>query len=310
MQLKTTHMKLFFVLALFISPLYTVQAQTRAQGIAISYNMPEGWQVMKEDYGSILLGHQSIPGFILLQEHGYQGQEMTLAEMAVGVQEEGLVLQATSGISQLENGDYFAKYQGQAQGQNATAVAVCSLSSVWQVGGVMVLTLTTTEMFTPQHQELAIKLAQSITYHPFMDAQAKQWAPLVKGQMLVHQWSQSTGTTFTDADGSYGGENSISMSGREEVHLCSNGQFAIFNNDNASISMSGDSYGSFGGGRSNADQDTNQGLWVLMNINNTPVFRLLFADGSVTYHAVSDYQEGVLYIDDKKYIAAPSNRCQ
>ncbi|PCE64410.1 hypothetical protein [Sediminicola luteus] len=281
-------------------------AQQRAQGMAISYELPQGWKVMQEEYGTLLLGHETIPGFILLQEHGYNGQDMVVAEMAEGVQEEGILLSPTHGIRQLDNGDYFAEYQGQVQGQAAKAVAVTSMSKLWQIGGVMVMTMVNRDLFTPQHQELAIRIAQSIQYHPFMDAQAQQWAQLVKGRMLVYLDSYSSSTTLSGSDGDYAGENSVSMSTREEVHLCSNGQFAIQNDSSSSLSMSGP----MGMGNTDRDQSQNQGLWALMNINNTPVFRLLYTDGSVEYHAVEDYREDKIYIGGKAYTIAAGNRCQ
>jgi hypothetical protein len=180
------------------------------------------------------------------------------------------------------------------------------MSKLWQIGGVMVMTMVNRDLFSPQHQELAISIAQSIQYHSFMDAQAQQWAQLVKGRMLVYLDSYSSSTTLSGSDGDYAGENSVSMSTREEVHLCSNGQFAIQNDSSSSLSMSGP----MGMGNTDRDQSQNQGLWALMNINNTPVFRLLYTDGSVEYLAVEDYREDKIYIGGKAYTIAAGNRCQ
>jgi hypothetical protein len=47
-----------------------------------------------------------------------------------------------------------------------------------------------------------------------------------------------------------------------------------------------------------------------MNIRNTPVFRLLFNDGSVEYYPVSDYSDGKISIDGKLYTIAQSNLCR
>lgn len=294
-------MKLKLTFLFIILSVSTIFGQQQAKGIAITYTLPSGWQVMQEEYGSILLGHKTIPGLILLQEHAYNGREKVLTELAAGINSDGILLQANSGVRQLNNNAYFATYQGQVQGQPTKAAAVTSLSKLWQIGGVMVMTMVRSDLYNNSYETLVTNLANSIQYRPFMDTQAQQWATLVKGRKLVNIESYSTSTT---TNGGYGGENSVSSSSRTEVHLCSNGWFSIANQSNSSMSMSG------GMGGTDRSKDQNKGLWVLMNIANTPVFRLAFEDGEIEYHAVEDYANDQIYIGGKRFVIAGSNLCQ
>ena len=161
------------------------------------------------------------------------------------------------------------------------------------------------DLYGDQYASIVKSIAKSINYRGFMDAQAQQWATLVKGKSLYKSSSNYDNTDYTTDGGEYAGNSSFSFSSSSEVHLCSNGQYLIQSSSSSSISVS-----MAGMGDANSSESQNTGYWSLMNIAGTPVFRLLSDDGSVTYYAVDQYDEaGYLYIQGDRWAIGQSSRC-
>lgn len=284
---------------------FLTTAQTKLEAIAMNINLPQGWKITNQQYGTVMLSHGTIPGLILITEHGFPNQQSLLASIVEGVHDQGIQLIPTNGVRQLNNGSFYADFSGYAQGHKVKASGIATLSKLWQIGGVYIMTMVKENLYSVAHKKAILSIANSIRYRTFMDRQAQQWAQLVKGKRLVKFDSYSTSST-TSSDGDYSGDVSVGYSNKQTIHLCSNGNYAFSSNNSSYTGNSSDPWNS----DNNNNQSGDTGLWSLMNIQNTPVFRLIGNDGSVVYHPVTNYNDnGAIYINGEKWVIGKSNLC-
>ena len=283
-----------FLIVVFVS--MTTVAQTKFNGIAINASIPGGWQVQEENYGQIFIGHSNQQAAMILMEHGWANEQVILQNMQQNIQEEGMEAALASDIMQLDNGDYIGLYQGYANQQPITLVAVVSKSKLWQIGGVMTIIMASNDNFKDEYQDLAVVVSKSIKYRPFMSRLAQQKANMFKGRKLMRFSSYYT----SDYDNTI----SVGSSSKTTINFCSNGQFAL------------DGYSDFsaGGGAFDGEVSSNNsegiGLWSLMVINDYMVLRLVSNAGEVSYMPIERYTEdGAYYINGDKWVIGGSDIC-
>jgi hypothetical protein len=297
--------RFYFLIFMLLSANLLLAQSTSLQGIAVDMNLPAGWQVMQEQYGLALIGHQTTPGFIMISEHGWKDPQEVSNNVKEGIQEEGTQLAIMGSSEPLQGKTIGAAFQGYSNGSMVKAYGAATLSDYWQMGGVIVLAMVRSDLYNEEYKTLVQSIAASIRYRPFMDAQAQQWALLVKGKSLYKSSNNYDNTDYTTDGGDYAGYSTISFSSSSQVDLCSDGRYFFSSKSSSSIDVS-----MAGMNDSNQSTSSDGGYWSLMNINNTPVFRLLSNDGTVTYYAVEEYDEsGYLYIQGERWAIGNSDRC-
>lgn len=273
-------------------------AQTHFQGIQVSANLPAGWKTVQEDYGMIILGHNSTAGMILLVEHGYSSDASILQNIAEGIQEEGVML-AAEGVPQKQtDGTYKGMLVGYADGQQVKAPIRVSRSKTWNAGGVMVAALVRKDLYTESYDKLVNTIMSSLRYKNFTgNAQSKEWKTYLNGSKLQSRSSYDTSSNGSDSYVGVGSSSSM------VIHFCSSGQFAA--------EFSSSSY--YGGTGISGDVSSNNtqysGNWAVLSIKNQVVIRLVHTEGEIEYYPVR-HEGGYIYSKDSKYTKDDSNYCR
>lgn len=276
----------------------SLNAQHRFDGIQINANLPDGWRAVSEDYGLIILGHNSIAGAIIIAEHGYASESEVRQNLAEGLQEEGVMLAPEKETRKLSNGTYATTYAGYAEGQMVKAPVRLGLSKKWQTGGVMVLALVRQDLYNESYDRLLEQIMGSISYRAFAStAKSTEWKEYLNGSKLQSRSSYNTTTSGLDSYAGAGYSSSTS------IHFCSNGQFLTqFSNSSY--------YGGTGvdGDVSSSNSD-NKGLWSVFTVREQVVVRLLYENGEIEYYPVV-YDNGYIISNDSKFTKDVSDVCR
>ena len=100
--IKILEMKtLRLILLLFMIP-FSLFSQINPNGLPISFD-GNGWKLIGDNYGTSILGHETIPGAILVIEHGYSDKQSLKNQLESGYQEEGVELYPNGMVQ--NNGD-------------------------------------------------------------------------------------------------------------------------------------------------------------------------------------------------------------
>lgn len=290
-------MKKLSILFLLIGAI-SLNAQHRFDGIQINANIPEGWRTVSEDYGLIILGHNSIAGAIIIAEHGYSNEAEVRQNLAEGLQEEGVMLAPELQTKKLSNGTYSTTYAGYADGQMVKAPLRLGLSKKWQTGGIMVLALVRKDLYNESYDRLLEQIMSSLSYRSFAStAKSAEWKEYLNGSKLKSRSSYDTNTSSFD---SYAGAGSSSST---SIHFCSNGQFLA--------QFYSSSY--FGGtgvsGDVSESESESKGLWSVFTVKEQVVIRLLYENGEIEYYPVV-YDNGYIISNDSKFTKDVSNVCR
>jgi hypothetical protein len=253
---------------------------------AFRLRVPAGWKIQSEA-GGALLGHDSVPGVILVFPHNAANVQEVQQQMMEGLSDQSGQLAPTGRPATIGGGAIAANYQGFWQGKQVQARGIGTCSP--QGGGAFILAIATPEVFSPELAEAAEQLATGMR---FVAPQAAGGAQAVAGaqgaggaQFLVGTWvtmTSNTQTTYTlMADGTF-------ASGYE-----------------ASYSATPNSAGTNDWGL--ARQDSNRGRWTARGTREQGTLMLQFPDGrqeSVEYRVHVEggetywreyYFDGVLY---------------
>ena len=274
-------------------------AQTKLDGIAVSINVPNGWKIINQQYGAVILGNDELPGMIMLVEHGFTSSSTLISNLKTGLNDKDIQMILIGNVNTLSNGAQQATLQGVMYGENVKAVSYSSFSKAWGNGGVMVLAAVRSDLYNDSYKDLTLSIGKLIKYHTLVDAKAKQWSTVLKGKMFVNYDSYSSYDNY-DNGTSIGG----SYNNKTTIHLCSNGQFSISCNGNISAGSS-----VWGGTSQSSNEES--GKWQPMTIKEVPVLRFVYKSGSVSYFPLEDGgEEGYIYANGTKYAVGNSNKCQ
>jgi hypothetical protein len=126
-----------------------------------AFKPPAGWKYQQNEQG-ILLGHDQIPGMIIVFPHTYNNIQAVQQAMMEGLQEEGVYMTPSTQLQQTAQNSLMAEYQGIWQGSQAKGCGVGTLSPYG--GGAMIMAVTTTDKYGSQQSEPARQIAQSLRY--------------------------------------------------------------------------------------------------------------------------------------------------
>jgi hypothetical protein len=292
---NNTPMLRYLIVFLFSS---TLMAQHTPLGIPIAIDLPPGWVVNADNYGVTYLQNTQTQMQLFISEHGWKDAQTLQANLAQGWVEEGLEFRLKEDIQTLNATSYKVHYSGWGGGTALEAVGIAGLSSVWGVGGVMVLALVPQEQYQPSIAAAVQAVYKGIRYLPPMDAKAQQWVAALKGKKLVNYDSYYTGTSGV------GGYASAGYSEINTLHLCANGHYAYGSNLETTMGGSGT-----GIGQTSQNQNNDYGYWTLRNMNNLPVLRRVSQTGEVAYFPIEYGQEGYVFLNGTKYAMGSSELC-
>lgn len=224
----------------------------------VEFTIPQGW-IGQETAMGYILGSQTEAGAIFLSSHQSTSLETLRQEAMKGIYEEGLQLNIDGALENLGENSIGGNYAGMLQGQTVKAYGVGLINPHGR--GVSILAVTTPQMFTERHRQLAKEIASTMR---FFKAEASP---------VVNEWKNALTNarlTYMDSYSTQGG----GYSNKIVIDLCP-GYFRRNKNN----SLNADVGGVFGSGHSG---DQGSGTWqVIPDASGDPILELTFTDGQV-----------------------------
>lgn len=285
------------ILCVLLGTSYGTSLKLDAIPVTITETM--GWKLVQEDYGIVVLGHDSIPGMILLAENGYKNKTAAMADMSAGLEEEGLLLQGTEPVKELKNGLLHLKLSGLAEGyQPISGLAITKMSPVWGRGGVTAIVIANTNLWSKRHEVSAQKIMQGIRF--YQPSKSTEWHNKLNQKQLIYRDYYST------SDVGFEGSIGAGYSELITIDFCRTGTFLYQRQMNTSAST-GD--GSLDESMTGSNQNGEKGWWSVIVVRQQPVVRLVYDNGEVNYYAIT-YQNGYIFANEMKFTIGASSRCQ
>ena len=268
--------------------------QVSIDALGIRFDIPEGWTgKMEEDY--IFLGHETIPGLMVLFENN-SGSAEDLRRIAMeGIVEEGIRLKPKEDFIKINEKRVEGMYSGNYNGTDVQGFAIGLIND--HGSGMSVLILTETEMFSEVHKEEAQKLVKTVAFfEPKEHEDVVRWKNWLVGTSLKYLKSSSD----LDYDGGYSGSSTTKI-----INLCTNGRFNYYFNSHASTSTS------LGGGayaNSNADSE---GEYEIYYEDNESWLDLHFDNNTIhTYKLTTDSNNQQTLLNGSRFFVAGEAECQ
>jgi len=123
---------------------------------------PEDWK-FQQDMSMAILGHDTIPGMIIVAPHEAADLEQATAQMQEGINEEGVALHPAGAVVRHESDNALVvEYSGIFEGQQAKARGIGTLSP--HGGGAFILAISTPESFGPELTAAADEIVTAMRY--------------------------------------------------------------------------------------------------------------------------------------------------
>jgi hypothetical protein len=235
------------LLAVVALPLAAETASDPSWGF--SFTVPAGWKVHQEPAGA-LLGHDTIPGLIMVLPHITVSLAAVREEMLQGLVEEGVELMVTGKLEQVAANTLGGACEGYVDGQPAKGrvLGVVSPSG----GGAYVIAVSTPQAYRKELAAAADQIAKGMQF-PKVDA-----SELVRA--LAGTWVTMTSNTET------------------RVTLAPNGQFSLNSESSYGGSFS-DSGGGDTGSWGTAGSNESRGRWTARGTRQKGVITLAYEGG-------------------------------
>ncbi|MEO1450874.1 MAG: hypothetical protein AAFV07_15200, partial [Bacteroidota bacterium] len=237
------HLLLCCLFAGFVSGLMGQQTGTiDYKHLGIRFTIPDGW-VGQETEAGFVMGHNSIPGLMLIAPHQSQSISHLKQEMAEGLQEEGGTSLAPIAPAQhLDAQSLGVEFGGLLEWQPSKAYGIGMINP--NGSGVYILAITTAGQYNETYAEYAKSLWRSVSfYKPDNRGIVNQWKKALSHGRLTYVDSYNS-PSYTD--GGIGG----GYSQRRVIELCRQGHFFYSNQSEIIVS---------GYNASGYDQSSDQG---------------------------------------------------
>jgi len=256
-------------------------------GAGFSMNIPGEW-VYQSTPNAIILGHNTIPGMVLISPVVSGSMQSLFNEIHESLQQGGsdLVLQANNPDAADEH-TLKMSLSGHSGFQQISGYSVNRLSP--HGGGISVSTVVASQFYDRSYIDLVEKIASSVSFfEPHETEITRRWKNRLSGKRV----SNSSGSY-----GQHGGWHE-----RNEFHLCSNG--AIHGSSRSGVSVqAGSAHGSSQGG-----SGFMQGRWRIRSFGDFPAIEVIFSNGSV-YRAVLAEQNGRVYLNNQPWFVTNDAQC-
>lgn len=264
----------------------TAQKRIDYPDYGLSFEVPAGW-IGQENGDTFIMGHQTIPGFIILTLHDAPDIQTLKQEAQAGLQDtNGTNLTAISSPKLYGSDGISCAYEGTIEREQAKAFGIALMSP--NGGGVTILVAASSSLFSSDYQQYAYHVAQSVEFRKIEKADVSdEWKEALSNVRLTYMDSYSSNTS---GGGGYSSES--------KIDLCAEGYFNYRDSDiNA--------FGQYAGAYS---QNKGGGTWSLESGKSTenPVLKLSFYDGTVYSYELS-YKDNKLYLNGYRYFRTYAN---
>lgn len=216
------------------------------------FKVPEGW-VYQQDTDGVILGHNTIPGMIIVMPHMQASLQDVMSEMKAGLMEEGIQLFPAGSLEGGKNNVIAGNYQGAFNGQSVRA-RVTGTFSPYGGGGAYIFALALPNEFSSPLTGAADTIAKGM-----------QYIKIDLPSLMAHftgAWVSFTSNT----------ESYMTLMGNGEY---SDSYVSSYSGD-FSDSSSGEQTGSWG----IAGEDQKRGHWTVRGNKNKGTIYLTTADES------------------------------
>jgi hypothetical protein len=188
------------------------------------FRPPMGWKFSKDHNGAIL-GHDTVPGMIVVFPHRQSNLEAVAQQMQEGLVEEDFYLVPSTQLQQKGSNLLSGECAGTWQGQQARGRSIGTLSP--HGGGAYVLAITSPDKYGKEIAGAADAIAEGMQY---FKVNVSNLAPIFVGRWAAYSGSSGGGTlsnytfypdgTFSDAsETSYSTEYSSDGWGMPDTHV-------------------------------------------------------------------------------------------
>lgn len=251
----------------------------------VEFTIPQGWIGQPTETGYVL-GSNTEAGAIFLANHQSPSLAALRQQAMSGIYEEGLQLRIEGTLEDISENAIGGTYAGSFQGQIVKAYAVGLINPFGR--GVSILALTTPQMFTERHRQLAKEIAGTMR---FFKAEASP---------IVNEWKNAltnSRLTYMDSYSTQGGGYSSTVT----IDLCP----GFFKRDESN-KVNADVGGVFGSGHS-AGQGS--GTWeIIQDTSGNAILELTYTDGRVKEYTLQ-YVDGKTMLNGTRYFRTNDAQC-
>ncbi|MCW5518630.1 hypothetical protein J1N09_02180 [Aureitalea sp. L0-47] len=298
-----SNLKRLIVLFLILN-LSTMEAQQKIDlpDFGLSFTIPEGWTGGEQD-DYIVLGHQSIPGLMVLSENS-SADAKSLKQLAMqGLRDSGIDFQPKEEFNLISDSRVEGIYEGNFNGSQATAYAIGLINGYGK--GMNIMVITETSVYSEQHQNEARKLANSVKFYQAKDSDATlQWKAKITGRQLKYMNTDSN----SDSSGGFSSTSTTRI-----INLCTNGQFTYYFNSDSSYAVGdpvdGMSTGNQIGSGVLESTNENTGSYKIYSAGRTSYLELNFADDTVKEFELGTDREDFITLDGTRYFNVDLEGC-
>jgi hypothetical protein len=219
-----------------------------------AFSPPKGWKYKHTDEG-VLLGHDTVPGMIVVFPHTSASLQEVKTSMEEGLIEEGITMNLVGQLRRLGSNAFSGEYQGMWEGQQARGRGFGTCSPYG--GGAMIVAVTTPDKYGPKLSGPAEQITRGMRYFKV------EVSDLMKH--FAGYWWYYSGTS--------------SLSHENIIHLAPDGSYRDRREDSADVSNL-DQYGNVTSQYLGNAQDRNRGRWMVRGTKFEGVIHVTRSDGS------------------------------
>lgn len=191
----------------------SLQAQTLSHEMwGYSFQTPARWQYQNDAQGA-LLGHQRVPGIILVYPHRLKSMNALRQEMLQGLHEEEGYLKLKGTLQKMGKNGYMGHYVGVYGGEKAKATGYGTLSPYG--GGVIIIAMSTPQAYSKALDKAAKSITRSLHYKKQQTAGLMQrfvgkwqtWSKYSESSVYLYPdgtYEESSSSSYGNADASAG----------------------------------------------------------------------------------------------------------
>ena len=156
-------MKTFYLSLLLLFSGISLYAEKVGDAMwGFTFESPQGWKYQKDMNGA-MLGHDTVPGLILLFPHEFKDMNSLKAEMQKGLTEEEGYLRLQGNLGKMGRNECEDQQIDHYEVQQVKARGYGTLSPYG--GGTIVITMSTPESFSSQLSAAGSEIINSMKYH-------------------------------------------------------------------------------------------------------------------------------------------------
>ena len=259
--------------------------------LGISIEVPSGW-IAQEGDGFLLIGSQTVPGFIMLTTHNYDVEQLR-SEALNGMQfDQGSNLFLSEELQNISSNAISGMFSGTMEYQSVKAYII-GVENPYKGVGVTIMAATQPQLFSTVHTAVADQIYASLNFKEVdRENEFNQWKEFLSNVKLTYMDSYySSSYTSGGISGGYSSERIID--------ICKQGFFKY--NSSSNVSASGSGISGYDAGGSAGD-----GRWTIgIGVDGSPNLILNFNNGE-QYRYSLEYKEEKLFLNGDRFFRTTS----